>query len=208
MTSTLGIGTTDMDTPDDIARDEWYSAVVAEAIEEFRSERLRSYYLAHPALAVPAFEMFNEAMAVLSASKSAALVLGVTSIEVGLKVTLLKPVVFGLVHNESVADLVSDLVTKQNGFDRFMPLLARVVAEYGGIDVGTLRMEDHSKTIWEEIALLQKRRNAVVHQAAKATLDDATLAMQVAGYVLGMFFPSVLKGFGLALNNETVIANA
>lgn len=135
------------------------------------------------------------------------LLLCITSIEVGLKVTLLKPVVYGLVHNESVADLVSDLVTRQNGFDRFMPLLARVVAEYGGIDVSTLKMEGHSKTIWEEIEILQKKRNAVVHQAKKASLEDVTLALQVGGYVLGMFFPSVLKGFGLSLNKEMVIIN-
>ena len=53
-----------MDTPDEIARDEWYSEVFSEAVEEFTSERLRSYYLAHPSLAVPAFEMYSEAMAV------------------------------------------------------------------------------------------------------------------------------------------------
>lgn len=197
-----------MDTPDEIARDEWYSELVAEAIGDFTSNRLRSYYLAHASLALPAFAMYNEALTALSASKSAALVLCITSIEVGLKVTLLKPVVYGLVHNESVADLVSDLVAKQNGYDRFMPLLARVVSEYGGIDVKALRMDGHPKTIWEEIEILQKKRNTVVHQGKLAVLEDVTLAMQVGGFVLGMFLPSVLNGFGLRLNNENVIVDA
>jgi hypothetical protein len=197
-----------MDTPDEIARDEWYSDLVAEAIDEFTSDRLRSYYLTHASLAAPAFAMYNEAMTALSASQSAALVLCATSIEVGLKVTLLKPVVYGLVHNESVADLVSDMVARQNGFDRFMPLLARVVAEYGGIDVNTFRMDGHAKTIWEEIEIIQKKRNTVVHQGKLATLEDVTLALQVGGFVLGMFVPSVLKGFGLKLSNEMVITDA
>ena len=170
-----------MDTADEIARDEWMSNLIDEAIEDFKFDRLRSYYLAHTSLAVPAFAMYDEAMAALSASKSAALVLSTTAIEIGLKVTLLRPVVYGLVHNESVADLVSDLVTKQSGFDRIMPLLARVLAEYGGIDARSITMDGHAKTIWEEIAILQKRRNAVLHQGKLATLEEVELALLVEG---------------------------
>ncbi|MBK1711972.1 hypothetical protein [Rubrivivax gelatinosus] len=196
-----------MDTPEDVARDEAIADLVDEAIEEFTLERLRSYYLAHPKLAIPAFAMYDEALASLAVSKSAALVLCTTAIELGLKVTLLRPVVYGLVHNESVADLVSDLVAKQSGYDRFMPLLARVVSEYGGIDLDVLKMEGHATTIWEEIKIIQAKRNAVVHQGVPATLDDVTLALQIGGYVLGMFLSSVLKRFGLALDKKMVIAN-
>jgi len=134
-----------MDTPFEIERDEAICDFIDEAIEEFTLERLRSYYLTHTSLALPAFAIYDEAVASLAASKSAALVLCTTAIELGLKVTLLRPVVYGLVHNESVADLVSELVVKQNGFDRFMPLLARVVSEYGGIDVDVLKMEGQAR---------------------------------------------------------------
>jgi hypothetical protein len=69
-------------------------------------------------------------------------------------------------------------------------------------------MDGHSKSIWEEIEILQKKRNTVVHQGKLAVLEDVTLAMQVGGFVLGMFLPSVLKGFGLKLNNEMLITDA
>lgn len=201
-----------MDTLDEIARDDWYSTLVddisRQAIDEFALDRLRSYYIAHPSLAADAFAMYNEALSALASSTSAALVLATTSIEVGLKVTLLKPVVYGLVHNESVADLISDLVVKHNGFDRFKALLARVVFDYGHIDLNTLRMEGHSKTVWEEITILQDARNAVVHRGKLSTLETTTLAMQVGSYVLGIFLPSVLKGLRLQLNNALVVTDA
>lgn len=198
-----------MDTPDEIARDEWNSDLVdrisQEAIEGFTADRLRSYYVAHPTLAADAFRMYQEATETLPVSSTAALVLVTTAIEVGLKTTLLKPVVFGLVHNESVADLVSDLVVKHNGFDRFRALIAGVLSNYGGIDLNTCRMADGMKTVWEQIDYLVKKRNAVVHQAKLASEEDTTLAMQVAGYVLGVFLTEVLKTFGLELNMQFAI---
>ena len=78
-----------MDTPDEIARDEWYSNLVddisRQAVNEFTCDRLRSYYIAHASLAVDAFAMYDEALKALESSPSAALVLATTSIEVVLK---------------------------------------------------------------------------------------------------------------------------
>ena len=59
---TLGLG---MDTPEDIASEEAYAGLVDEiskqAVDEFTSARLRSYYLAHPDLAVGAIALYEEA---------------------------------------------------------------------------------------------------------------------------------------------------
>ncbi len=202
-----------MDTPEDIARDEWYSNLVSDisqqAIDQFTLERLRSYFVAHASLATDAFAIYDEALKALTSSQSAALVLATTAMEVGLKVTLLKPVVYGLVHNETVADLVSDLVVKNSGFDRFNPLITRLVTDYGGIDLKAFKLDGgRSETIWTDIATLVEARNAVVHRAKLASLDQTTLAMQIAGYVLGMFLPSVLKSLGLKLDNKNMIVEA
>lgn len=110
-----------MDTPEEVARDQWYSELVdqisGEAIEQFTFERMRAYYASNRTIAVRVLDVFREADSLLPHSSSAAAVLFVTAIELGLKVTLLKPVIYGLVHNESVADLVSDLAVKHNGLD-------------------------------------------------------------------------------------------
>lgn len=197
-----------MDDPEDIKREVAYGELVddisQQAIGEFTLERLRSYYLAHDDLASDALRTYREAGALIESSPSAALVLFTTAIEVALKVTLLKPVIYGLVHNESVAELVSDLAVKHNGFDRFRQILARLLAEYGDIDFDTFAIDGHSKTLWAEISILQNARNAVVHRAQPGTRDLAILAQDVAGMVLGNFLPSVLNGLALKIQRGSI----
>ncbi len=190
-----------MDTPDEIARDEWMSDLVdkisKEAIDQFTLERLRSYYLGNRDIAVKAIAIFREAEKLQGLSPTAALVLYTTAIELGLKVALLKPVIYGLVHNESIADLVSDLAVKHNGFDRFKQLLGSVLAEYGEINLDTFTIDGHKKTIWEEITVLQNARNSVVHRGELRSPEDALLAMQVATMIFGNFLVAMLAGLGL-----------
>ncbi len=199
-----------MDTPDEIARDEWMTDLVdkisKEAIAQFTLERLRSYYLGNQDVAVQAIAIFREAEKIQEQSPTAALVLFTTAIELGLKVAMLKPVIYGLVHNESVADLVSDLAVKHNGFDRFKRLLGSVLAEYGEIDLDTFAIEGHRKTIWEEIAVLQYARNAVVHRGDFATPEDALLAKHVATMIFGTFLVAMLTGLGLRYSKGGHIA--
>jgi hypothetical protein len=201
-----------MDTPEEAEREEAYSNLVDEiskqAIDEFTMERLRSYYISHPNVAVQVITLYWEANKLIGNSPSAALVLFTTAIEVGLKVTLLKPVIYGLVHNESVADLISDLAVRHNGFDRFKPLLAQVLAEYGEIDFNSFTIKHHKKTIWEEITSLQNARNAVVHRAELTSPEMAELAKVVATMIIGDFLVSVLNGLSLKLVKGGVIGNA
>lgn len=121
---------------------------------------------------------------------------------------LLKPVIYGLVHNESVADLVSDLSVKNNGFDRFKPLLARVLSEYGGIDFNAFTIEGHKKTMWEEITVLQDARNAIVHRGELASPETAQLAKEVVTMIIGNYFVSVISGLGLKYVKGGSIENA
>ncbi|OFZ88340.1 MAG: hypothetical protein A2V78_00785 [Betaproteobacteria bacterium RBG_16_64_18] len=201
-----------MDTPEDIAREQWYSDVVdqisKEAIDQFTFDRMRSYYVNNRSLAVKVVAVLREAESLQATSPTAATVLFTTAIELGLKVALLKPVIYGLVHNESVADLISDLSVKHNGFDRFKPLLARVRAGYGGIDFNAFTIEGHKKTVWEEITVLQDARNAVVHRGDLVSTEIAELAKQVATMIIGNYFVSVLGGLGLKYAKGGGIENA
>lgn len=200
-----------MDTPDEIAREEWMADLVEqvsqEAVDQFAFDRLRSYYLDHPDVAVNAITTFREAEKVEHISASAAVVLYTTSIELGLKVALLKPVVYGLVHSESVADLVSDLAVKHNGIDRFKPILASILAEYGEIDFNVFTIDGHKKTVWEEISHLQSVRNSIVHRGEASSAEHVALARQVATVVFGSFFVSVLQSLGLKYVKGGRIAN-
>lgn len=199
-----------MDTPDDIARENWYSEIYdeisSEAISEFTLERLRSYYVQNPHLARKVYSLYSEALAVADHSSTAALMLFTSVIEVGLKTTLLKPVIYGLVHNDAVADLVSDLVVRNNGIDRFHKILSLIMREYSDIDVETFRITGHTKTIWDEISTVQKARNAVAHQAETATQEVATLAEDVASVIINDFLKGVLLDLGLKFRQDSDIA--
>jgi hypothetical protein len=201
-----------MDTPEDIAREEGLSDLIdqvsKEAVDQFAFDRLRSYYLGHPDVAVNAISTFREAEKLQDTSPTAALVLYTTSIELGLKAVLLKPVVYGLVHNESVANLVSDLAVKQNGIDRFKLILASILAEYGEIDFNAFKVEGRKTTIWEDITHLQIVRNSVVHRGETASVVNAALARTVATLIFGSFFVSVLQGLGLEYAKGGRITNA
>jgi hypothetical protein len=198
-----------MDTLDEVARDEWYSDLVeqisSEAVDQFTFDRMRSYYASHRDIAKRVVSVYREAETVAPVSPSAAAVMFTTATELGLKVTLLKPVIYGLVHNESVADLVSELAVKHNGLDRFKPLLSRLLAEYAEIDFATFTMTGHSKTLWEEFMLVQAARNGFVHGGQEISGDVAALAKEVAATVMGSFLVSTLAGLGLKLVKDGAI---
>lgn len=193
-----------MDMPEDIAREEWFAeiheSISAEAIEGFTSGRLRSYYVQNPSLAENVFAIYREARAVAPTSHTAALVLYTAVIEVALKTTVLKPVIYGLVHNESIAELVSDLVVKNNGLDRFKDILSKILGQYSDIDFDNYKIDGHVKTVWEEIATVQKARNAVSHRAEPATEKMATLSKEIATLIIVEFLQGVLGELGLELH--------
>ena len=84
-------------TDDEYAYDEYmtelYEEHKAEAIEEFAYERLQSYYSGNRLLAEPAFHMLNEAKNMVEVNATAGFIFGAIAMEVGLKETLLKPIV-------------------------------------------------------------------------------------------------------------------
>jgi len=190
----------------DSAQDEYYSQLLEEiskdAISGFQTDRLQSYYLSHRDIARDPTQRYWEAALLMTVNAGAALVLFVTATEVAIKAVLLRPVIAGLVHNEAVAELISDLAIQHNGLDRFKPILAKILAAYGQIDFTEFRIEGHDKTLWEELARIQNARNGLVHRAEPVSLEDANLAQSVAVMVLGNWLPSVLSGLGLGIGNH------
>lgn len=199
-----------MDMPEDIAREEWFAEIheniTAEAIAGFTSGRLRSYYIQNPSVASNVFAIYREAKSAISVSPTAALVLFTAVIEVALKTAILKPVIYGLVHNESIADLISDLVVKNNGLDRFKDVLSKILSQYSALDFDNYKMEGHTKTVWDEIAIVQKVRNAASHRAEPVTKEMAALAQRIAAVIIVEFLQGLLQELGLEIQKDGQIA--
>ena len=192
-------------TPDEAAYDEYmaelYEEHKKEAIEEFTYERLQSYYINNKLMAQPAFLALSEARSLIESNKSAALIFSAIAMEVGLKTTLLKPIVHGLVHTESVAALITDLTISHSGMDRYRKLLFQVLRDHGGIDLSNYKRTESNKTLWEEINTVQKKRNLIMHRAVKAEVEDADLALAVASEILESIFPAIIAKMGLHLHD-------
>ena len=118
----------------DAAMDEFYDQISKElypehkeqAIEEFTEERLKSYYLQNPDVMRPAVDAIQEGNWQLDQERfSPALVFYVTAIELLLKATLLRPVLYGLIHNEGIAEIMIKHILGQTGVERYENLLAQ-----------------------------------------------------------------------------------
>jgi hypothetical protein len=191
-------------TEDEYAYDQYmdqlYEEHKAEAIEEFTAERLQSYYSDNRLLAEPASYMLREAQNLIEVNPTAGFIFAAIAMEVGLKDTLLKPIVFGLVHVASSASLVTNLVMSHQGMDRYKDLLLQILRDHGGVDLQSYRRPHSTKIIWEEIKNVQTKRNYILHTAQTASREEATLALGVASTIMSELFPAVVTKMGLHLH--------
>ena len=179
-----------------------YEEHYEEAIKEFTAERLLSYYQANPDLAKPARHSLVYAQSLMPEHPKAALVFAATAMELGIKVVLLKPIVFGLVHTEALASFITDLTTQHTGMVRFHGLLTEVLKHFGGVDLKTFKRTGSNRTLWQEIVEVQKARNGVIHRGENAEDSTAELAVAVAHSLLHGIVPQVV-GKLVQLSQET-----
>lgn len=211
MTSTLDLMSYDehdaaLDEMYDRIGQELYAGHKAQAIEEFTAERLRSFYLKNPEVMRPALVAFREAKS-LHESKhyAAALVFSVTSIELFLKATLLKPVVYGLIHNDALSDIIVQYALGQSGFDRYRSLLAKLFSDIAEIDLNEIKREGASKSLLDEALDIQKIRNKVIHQGVVCEETESALAKEIATLVFGRIVVQMFGALGLDVHEKGLI---
>src|SRR5438093_3254459 len=109
------------------ARDAFYEQIGNEAIADFTADRLKSYYDDHFMVMQPALRTFHEATRLRTdGHPSAAIVFAASAIELFLKATILQPLVYGLVHNDNMAEIIVNYTLGQTGFERYDKLLIDV----------------------------------------------------------------------------------
>jgi hypothetical protein len=172
--------------------------------DEFTTERLQSYYRDNPELAAPAGDLLAEARALLESSPRAALVLGASAGEVGVKAVILRPIVHGLVHSEAAAGLISELAVGHTGVERFAALLSRVLADHGGTNVAEYRRAGGDRPLLEELKQIQQRRNGVLHRGEQANREGADQAIDVAATLLENLFPTVLSSLQMHVHDWSI----
>lgn len=190
----------------DAARDEMYEQISHElypdhkiqAISEFATSRLQSYYVKNPMVMQPAVDAVQEGTTLrTNGHHAAAVVFFVTAIELFLKATLLKPVVHGLVHNDGLAELIVQQSLGQSGFMRYTALLKRLFVDLASLDISSIHRPLVSMPLIEECKQQQQLRNKIIHQGASATSDEAQQAQIVAVAVFELVVRPMLSALGL-----------
>lgn len=200
--------------PDDAARDEFYDSISKElypdhktqAISEFTTERLRSFYVSNPNVMIPAVEVIKQGKKLNEAGfPSAALIFFVTGIELLLKATVLKPVVHGLVHSAPLAEAVVEQALGQSGFDRYTKLLSRLYSEFSGLDINAIRRNNEKQNLLTECSALQALRNKIIHQGAICNVTEAANGLDVVTAVYEKIVFPVLAALKLTVDKEGTI---
>jgi len=197
--------------PNDEARDEFFEEIAkelypehkAQAVQEFTAERMCSFYEKNPSVMRPAVDAMHEGKALqANGHSSAAIVFFVSAIELFLKATLLKPVVYGLVHNDALADIIVTHTLGQAGFERYEKLLANLFSSLAEIDVKAVCRNGVSEPLLVEARKLQKIRNRIIHQGATASASEADQAFSVAVAVYTQIVTEMLVALGLRVGGK------
>jgi hypothetical protein len=180
-------------TPEDAWQEEAYDHMVAEILEshkddiisEFVSERMASYYRSHPDVTAQAQSAIEEAHGLIDVSPTASLVFSRSAVEITLRDVLLKPVAYGMVHDETAGLLIAELVI---GNRHFTKLLFSVLENYG-LDLKRAVRGGSSKSLWAEMEEIKETRNRIVHYGEKASHDIAKLSLEIATILLHKLYP-------------------
>ncbi len=173
-----------------------------EAVEEFIEERLRSFYLRKPTVVQPPLALLKEAKELYQVEHfSAAQVFAGAAIEVTFKEAILKPIVYGFVLSDTMANLIVEIFAKSvREIDRFKVLLLHIIETFGEVNLDQLILEGANKTVWQQAKEVGEQRNQLLHKAKQATKEDAEQSLSIADYVTGKLFPQIITNLDLRLD--------
>jgi hypothetical protein len=162
-----------------------------EIIDEFVCERTASYYREHRGLLNPAVAALDEARKLKGVSPSACLVFAHATIEIALRDAMLKPMFFGIVHDDNIGILVADMAVKNT---QFRKVLFEIMKDYR-TDLREIKRNNSSASIWKEMAHIREMRNKVLHRGEMASEKDAFLALEISEFIVETVFPSLQDRF-------------
>ena len=191
-------------------RSDSYHEDVNRGIEEFIGDRQKSFYIQNPTLAEAAFSLLSEARELFALDHyAAAQVMAGAAAEVALGDALLKPMVYGFVHSDTVAPMVVDIVKNTRQLYRFEALVIEIVSQFSGINLRS-KIGTSTHSLWESVKAVAMQRNEVLHSdgLSKVTREQAEHGLEVATTLLETVFPALLKNLGLHLHGARICADS
>lgn len=181
----------------------FYEELYDEIVQDFTAARLRSYFIENPDLAAPAARALADARALTAVHQTAGFMFGAIALDVALGAVLLRPIVYGLVHSDTAAALITKLAIAHQD-ENFTKVLLDLLASFGGVDPRTQYRVVGGPKLWDEMLTIRQKRNGIAHRAELATGEEAQLAIAVASCMIEELFPVVVRTLGLHLHGTTV----
>jgi hypothetical protein len=180
-----------------------YFEDMGRAIDDFVSERQKSFYVEHPLIAESSFNLLSEAKDLFALNHySASQVFAGAATEVIFGEALLKPIVFGFVHSDTFAPMVADIIEGARSVYKFKELILHIASEFSGKDLHKFKVGTSSNSLWQDIDAVRGQRNKIVHKGTLAVnKQEAEHSILVATTLLETIFPSVIKSLGLHLHD-------
>lgn len=186
--------------------DELYPEHRDQAIEEFTIERLQSFYEKHPDVIQPAVKMMEEGEKLYDAERfSPSAVFSVSAIELFLKSVIIKPFVFGLVHDEELAEIIMNEASKMTGIERYEDLLERLCSRIASIEIKMVYREGASNPIFSEYKEVQKIRNKVLHQGEQCSKENSKRSKEVAMAIFTKIVVPMLRAINLVIQDDSSV---
>jgi hypothetical protein len=187
------------------AKDAFIDEISTQAIDDFAYERLQSYYMKHPDVIRPAIDAYRTGKALNDLNQhSASFVFFMSAIEIFLKSTVIKPIVYGLVHHDGLAEIVADEAINQTGFNRYEKLLSMLVSEFVKTDIKLICRQNSSTRLMTECKDLQSKRNKIIHQGEDCAAQDTAKAHSVAQAVCSLIVIPMLDALNLTVKDNMV----
>lgn len=181
--------------------EELYPEHKEKAIDEFIEERMQSFYLKKPNIINPPLDTYHHANELLQVSSRCALVMYTTSIELFLKSVLLKPVLYGMIHNVNIAEMIVDTSIGRSGFGHYKKLLKNLCKHAANIDLNKINGMDN-EPILKEAQDIQRIRNKVLHQGYSASVEEMGKARNIANLTLTEVVEPVLNNMELVIGSN------
>lgn len=193
-------------TEQDARDEEWayeqYLEHSRQAIAEFTADRLASYYLANPTVAQGPRSFIADSQGILQQQPTAAHLLAAIGIEVAIKAVFLRPIIHGLVHSESAAGLIAEMALRVTRFDLLQSPFFQLLRDHGSIDFSAIQRTPGADLLWDEILIIQKKRDQVSHRAQRASREEASVAIEVGANLLDVQLPLLAKSLGLHVHTD------
>jgi hypothetical protein len=170
--------------------DEYADEYRREGEQNFVNRRLAAYFLRHPEMDARAKKRCEDARALLTVSYDACTVLAYSATEVGFKNLLLKPIVYGFVNSDHVADLVSTAIVSSNREEtRLRAFVNLLFVNMISVDLEAIDLAGQKQSLWGHIEVSQRKRNLILHRAESAQRGDAEHAVDLASLIVEELFP-------------------